>query len=1555
MWNLLKNVFRSLAKNKIAVIGLTFLIFLSVGMFTVLQSTTTNINNTYDKVSTQGNQHDFTISEKYDIGNIKFAPGNAKGEGVGKSSDKNPVYWPEQTGPDEKTGLYSKKYFIRLDASLTGDSPIDKFYQQYYNDEDSPEYQLIYKTLIVTNANHLTYMTDEAKHESSFSDLEIQNQLSDVANQGKDSDTVVINTFLTSWSTDLNNYLTEYNSPLNQYLSSDLKNEVYFRNFRSLKINNSTDGVFYDVVESCPEDDAHPYDSIVDREIIFDTNDFDGLGWNNFSVDDWKPSSLVSSKNEVKDVLSHSLVDWDKLIESKKEQTYLRKFIDILTRGKVNSSDPAQEFKNLVAKIDASLKASPDKFPSDDTTLSTNYSNFKSWFKLNDVNDKKYEYALSYEFVKSTPVPFTWLLGDWTSNFGIFAPQYLQKNGYKPLDISKLMQNDKDYQEWISEHQDILTERARFISWMNSLTQDQIEEKMGNSKDGWQSLYKDSVISVGGGTPFFILAAGITGDYVYPVVSIERPIPNPNDECIFFGNNSAYERVQIAFQGNQTEKYVVGKFYNKKNGKKILDEINTRCRSIMAWPDNINAAYMANDLSCTLNAAAFRISYIPQLVDKVNLISYLLTIFILIVGLIISAIIVRRYVSNSRSTIGIVQANGIKKRTIALSLTPFAFIPSLIGGICGYLIGTFLQSAAIGLFSSYWTLPTNLLAFSWPSLLLSVFLPFSIFVLVSVISTYIVLREKTTDLMKSGSEFKSNWLSRVIKKPFKKFGVLTKFRVSIAFNSLWKLTILSIMGSLAMSSLVFGMTMNGKFDSAISKTSDTRNYHYSVDLYSPTTQGGQYVPISADSFGTSGFQKSAWNAGDNFFPSLYSNKTNYSWDTSWNGISSSIKETSKFYKQYYNFSFEAINLAHSHITDADWYYQPFEFNNTSHQNVFIPYLSDSIGQKTDLQYLKNRVSSEFTMNYLIGISALGLTSNPWDIASSLMPENTRNICAQKYTKLINDIGKKVYYEKKKPEDPEPDKNWTNTTNQSFIKKISDDKYEINQSNVIDYTGMGLKYEFISLLMRTYLDTYSDEDHNVFPVIDSAKDDFITTYNSIPLSDSEETYTYLTVNGVKNSGNSSLPNNQKIIGLYNKTRYMNLINESGDDLLPLLQIDKSALPSITEFPMVVNELVAKKYNVNVGSTMSFKVQNKANRFVKEISGEQDNEVTKFKIVGIMKSRENEEYFIDQQVANYILGLKSTLTDSYELNNSYINYGDAIHSTITVDSGSKSVATINDISELKADDESKNIIPYGFNGYFTDDENGSKALTSAYSLYSPYGLYLPSSDLTSNSSADVLKYGANLQIANMLTGLDKTELGQKITDAYNSWQNKKTSFDEWKKFVDNNITEFTNAISKLWGNTTYVSLVTNAMDKNSNEMVYKTMSNTISNIEIVVLVIIAFMVFFIVLLMSSIIIADSKKLAAILNSLGYTDAENALSFMSIYVPVIIFGLLIAIPLTMGFTAMFQLAIMKGIGLLIDASTKWYFYLTGASVVIFELICSVISSWISLRKGSLSQMIK
>jgi hypothetical protein len=67
--NLFKNSFRSLKRNKTAITGLTFLTFVSVGGFTVLNSTTNNITNEYNLIAKNGNLHDFTINEKYDIGN----------------------------------------------------------------------------------------------------------------------------------------------------------------------------------------------------------------------------------------------------------------------------------------------------------------------------------------------------------------------------------------------------------------------------------------------------------------------------------------------------------------------------------------------------------------------------------------------------------------------------------------------------------------------------------------------------------------------------------------------------------------------------------------------------------------------------------------------------------------------------------------------------------------------------------------------------------------------------------------------------------------------------------------------------------------------------------------------------------------------------------------------------------------------------------------------------------------------------------------------------------------------------------------------------------------------------------------------------------------------------------------------------------------------------------------------------------------------------------------------------------------------------------------------
>jgi putative ABC transport system permease protein len=110
---------------------------------------------------------------------------------------------------------------------------------------------------------------------------------------------------------------------------------------------------------------------------------------------------------------------------------------------------------------------------------------------------------------------------------------------------------------------------------------------------------------------------------------------------------------------------------------------------------------MANDVSNTLNASAFRIAFIPTLVSRIRLIDIALTSFVIILSLFICAIVIQRYITNNRTQIGVMQANGISKRKIALSLVPFALLPAAIGGMFGYLIGFFLQKPAVGLFSNY--------------------------------------------------------------------------------------------------------------------------------------------------------------------------------------------------------------------------------------------------------------------------------------------------------------------------------------------------------------------------------------------------------------------------------------------------------------------------------------------------------------------------------------------------------------------------------------------------------------------------------------------------------------------------------------------------------------------------------------------------------------------------------------------------------------------------------------------------------------------------------------
>jgi putative ABC transport system permease protein len=135
----------------------------------------------------------------------------------------------------------------------------------------------------------------------------------------------------------------------------------------------------------------------------------------------------------------------------------------------------------------------------------------------------------------------------------------------------------------------------------------------------------------------------------------------------------------------------------------------------------------------------------------------------------------------------------------------------------------------------------------------------------------------------------------------------------------------------------------------------------------------------------------------------------------------------------------------------------------------------------------------------------------------------------------------------------------------------------------------------------------------------------------------------------------------------------------------------------------------------------------------------------------------------------------------------------------------------------------------------------------------------------------------------------------------------------------VDEFTNKLTSIYGTSSLISLVSGAQDRDSTYIIFNNLSNTISQVETVVLAIVSLMVIIIVMLISVMLIGDSKKLAAILKALGYSDRENVSSFLSIYVPVIGIGLLLSIPLSFLLIYGFQAIIFFGAGILLTLNAK------------------------------------
>ena len=677
-------------------------------------------------------------------------------------------------------------------------------------------------------------------------------------------------------------------------------------------------------------------------------------------------------------------------------------------------------------------------------------------------------------------------------------------------------------------------------------------------------------------------------------------------------------------------------------------------------------------------------------------------------------------------------------------------------------------------------------------------------------------------------------------------------------------------------------------------------------------------------------------------------------------------------------------------------------------NLYIPFMGDSYGQQTDIFYLKDRIMTSTALNYDVG--AMGSTSNPWDIAASLMPDNSKKILEKSRAELLDFIGNAINYKEDTSDlkfktlhdllaSAAQETGDTLDTYKNFIIKTADDsQYTINTTLAVgDNTnhskaatyGVALRPSFLNLLSTAY--AYAE----------TAKTDYYVTYNAIPISHDDETYTYVDANvisdnvGVKIMGIKTGDQSSKYIQLCDKQN--NNLNDGNNSVIKYTQdqFEKDYKSSSgtwsydynKPFPIIVNAYAAHQYNLNVGSQISFTINNHVDRYLNKMTAKDTKYVANFVVKGICTTYEGQEYYIDQDVANLLLGLKTHLLDGeYDEWGQYIQntkqpnnfYGyeyksmqDPLRggfdiSNPTAKQGIKVLGGDDMLINLANYDGDMqggyNLTPYGFNGVFTKATTGGPILTKGNILYAATGIYPGNDKLNSEVTQNIFSYGANLEIFRrvVLNGDLTLDLSKNIKQAYDAWHNAVESETDAEILQKHNeLVEYTNAaialIRDYFGDQTYSIVISEVADAVSTQLVYDNLSNTINNTTYAVIAIVSLMVIIIVALITNMIINDSKRLASLLKALGYTDSENAKSFLAIYLPVIFFSLIISILLSWGLIAAYNALIFKGMGIWLDINIKWYNYLVSTIAVSAIFGIAGLNSYISLKHTSLVDSIK
>ncbi|TQC51530.1 ABC transporter permease [Mycoplasmopsis mucosicanis] len=711
------------------------------------------------------------------------------------------------------------------------------------------------------------------------------------------------------------------------------------------------------------------------------------------------------------------------------------------------------------------------------------------------------------------------------------------------------------------------------------------------------------------GVKFVIVGHDTTVDYLYPVLDENNLQVNTHNQALVYVNKAGFDRIKLAYAGNVVKESLLVKNSTSLKNTQLKAELTQIVEDSIADSNKLQRVFLTNEIDPINPERALRVSTVESIIRAISVASTALLItFTFVVGISI-VFIIKRYISNKNKVLGILVAQGYSPSRIALSLTIFAAVTSVLGGILGYAVGNRLQLSLLNVFSSYWTLPKETVSFDWLTMLFTVFIPFIGMSLLIYVVALISLRFKPTELMSGSVSIPKSKLAVNYHKLVPKSNVKKRFSMVLTIANFWKLLAFSTSALLTSTATIFGLASNNIFTKTINNTYKNRHYSFKIDLDTPSTEGGPYTTYNPK------------NLENNLYTpigeSIEAQRELYDYFKP--GFSRAINKNNKNgtpnqYDSHILTQFSASIKVDSGVAADPWLIAYNSMPDT--QKAKIDKIRDKVGvllEKTQSSNLKKWVVDKQTNNI------------------SLQQNNENTDFFKYYKSPFDKQGRFVLAKWSKETDeyiqvPITTEDSIRSRYREFLvqgyKKLQE-RIEQEEQNpqIIEKNPNNSEPEYGKL------NYWLNDPGKVYgPTIN----DYFISFGGVyfdPRHDEKYTYIKTTIN------NKDL----KIYGYQQNSRFVKLGSPENNLYDKLYKFNKEGIN-----PLIINEVSARKNNLAVGSVINVNIENHIDRFKDKLNAKINKTAIPthnaiFEVIAINDTFIGEEFITRIDVANKLIGL------------------------------------------------------------------------------------------------------------------------------------------------------------------------------------------------------------------------------------------------------------------------------------------------------------------------------